>query len=303
MAIGTLTRPAAASLFEEQARLHARKLDNLILQAQQLATSVVGGGHGRREGGRGDSFWQFRPYIQGLPTRQIDWRRSARGQTLYIRDREWEIAQTVFLCPDLSPSMLYQSRFAPHSKEVSALILTMALAEILTQMGERIALPGLLEPTSKRNSAYHVANVLSLAEQGEKRQSDFSRIRRAAHVIILSDFLEDFDLIHQRLRHLSERAGQIHLIEIADPAEETFPYQGHVLFIDPENGQEFDAARAQNFSEDYKKLYLARRAALRDLSRRYGWHFSLHMTDQPLIRVLHHLHLTLGMAGAGRQQR
>jgi len=299
MTIGRLTRSATVALLEGQARSNAQKMGNLVLQAQQLAASVISGGHGRRAAGRGDSFWQFRPYVQGLPTRQIDWRRSARGHALYIRDREWEIAQTVFLCPDLSPSMLYQSRFAPHSKEVSVLILTMALAEILTQTGERIALPGLLEPTSRRDGAHHVAKALSLKGQGEKRQSDFSRIRRAAHVIILSDFLEDFDLIHQRLRHLSERAEQIYLIEIADPAEEIFPYQGHVLFTDPENGQKFDAARAQNFAEEYKRLYLSRRAALRDLSRRHGWHFLLHITDQPLVRVLHHLHLTLGMARAG----
>jgi len=303
MAIGTLARPVSPSLLEGQARQCAKKMNDFILQARQLAAGVVSGGHGRRLAGSGDSFWQFRPYIQGLPVRHIDWRRSARGSTLYVRDREWEIAQTVFLCPDLSASMLYKSRFAPHSKETSALILTMALAELLTQTGEIIAVPGLLEPTSRRDGAYHVARALALSDQDESRQHDFSRIRRAAHVIILSDFLEDFDLIHQRLRHLSERAGQIHLIEIADPAEETFPYQGHILFADPENGQEFHAPRAQNFSEDYKRLYLARRAALRDLSRRHGWHFVLHLTDQPLVRVLHHLYLSLSATGAGRQRR
>jgi len=303
MAVGTLTHPAFATKLNQQARMSAQNLSPLILQARELAMNVMSGGHGRRQAGHGDSFWQFRPYIQGLPTRQIDWRRSARGTTLYIRDREWEIAQTVFLCPDLSPSMLYRSQFAAHSKEESVLILTLALAEILGRAGERFAIPGLLEPTSRRDGAYHVAKALSLAAHGEKRQSDFSRIRHASHVIILSDFLEDFDLIYQRLRHLSERAGQIYLVEIADPAEEIFPYQGRIVFIDPETGQEFETVRAQNLNEEYKKLYLARRASLRDLCRSHGWHFSLFITDQPLSRTLHHLYLTFSaQINGGRGQ-
>jgi len=271
--------------------MRAQAIGQLILQARQLATSVVSGSHGRRRAGRGDSFWQFRPYIAGEPVRRIDWRRSARGNTLYIRDREWEIAQAVFLCPDLSPSMCYKSRFALHSKEVRALILTMALAEIFCQAGERLAIPGLLEPALRRDGAHHVAQALSIAAIDNKPISDFSRIRRAAHVIILSDFLEDFDLIEQRLRHLGERTGQITLVEIADPAEELFPYQGNIVFSDPENGQELDAPRAQDFADQYKQLYLARRATLRDLSRSYGWHFLTSLTDQPISHTLSHIYL------------
>jgi len=145
----------------------------------------------------------------------------------------------------------------------------------------------------RRDGAHYFANALRLAESQNKQLNDFSRIRRAAHVIILSDFLEDFDLIAERLRHLGERADQIHLIEIADPAEELFPYQGHIRFQDPENGQEFDAKRAQNFAQDYKKLYFARRDALRDLSRRYGWHFLTSLTDTPISQTLGALYLTL----------
>jgi len=273
--------------------MRAQALGQLTLQARQLAANVASGAHGRRRAGRGDSFWQFRPYMAGLPVRRIDWRRSARGNTLYIRDHEWEISQSVFLCPDLSPSMRYQSRFSLHSKEVRTLILTMALAEIFCLAGERIAIPGLLEPTSRRDGAHHVAQALSVATMGEKPISDFSRIRRAAHVIILSDFLEDFDLIEQRLRHLSERAGQITLVEIADPAEELFPYQGHIVFSDPENGQELDAPRAQDFADDYKRLYLARRRILRHLSQRHNWHFMTSLTDQPVSATLSHIYLAI----------
>jgi len=297
MAIGNVTRPAIAPSLSAQAQANAQRMGALTLQAKQLAAALLNGIHGRRRAGSGDDFWQFRPYSAGMPARRIDWRRSARGATLYVRDHEWEIAQTVFLCPDLSASMRYRSRFSLHAKEERALILTLSLAEILVQAGERIAIPGLVEPTRRRDGAHHIANALMLAEKQKKHLNDFSRIRRAAHVIILSDFLEDFDLIAERLRHLGQRADQIHLIEIADPAEELFPYQGHIRFQDPETAQEFDARRAQNFAEDYKRLYQARRTALRDLSQRYGWHFLTSLTDTPLSQTLTRLYLTLNVGG------
>jgi len=293
--VGALAQAACAIHLSGQAWADVQKMGKLTLKARQLATNVASGVHGRRLAGSGDNFWQFRPYDAGMSARRIDWRRSARGATLYIRDQEWDIAQTVFLCPDLSASMRYRSRFAHRSKEEHALLLTLSLAEMLAQAGERIAIPGLLEPTLRRDGLHHVAGALSLVKREGKSLNDFSRIARAAHVIILSDFLEDFDLIVERLRHLGKRTGQIHLVEIADPAEEKFPYQGHILFQDPENGQEFDARRAQDFAEDYKKLYLARRDGLRDLSRHYGWHFLTTLTHEPVSQALHHIYIALDM--------
>ena len=73
--------------------------------------------------------------------RRIDWRRSARGDDLYVREKEWEAAHTVWIWPDRSPSMNYVSKLANDTKLDRALVVGFALAEILVDAGERVGLP------------------------------------------------------------------------------------------------------------------------------------------------------------------
>jgi hypothetical protein len=72
----------------------------LLAQAQHLAATVILGDHGRRQSGTGDAFWQFRQATPGDPLRRIDWRRSARGDVPYVRETEWQAAQSVTLWVD-----------------------------------------------------------------------------------------------------------------------------------------------------------------------------------------------------------
>lgn len=289
MAIGAVTVPVNAGTLTPQAASHARSMGELVLHARTIASTMTTGQHGRRKQGAGDNFWQFRPYNTGESAARIDWRRSARDNTLYIRDREWEAAQTIYLWPDLGPSMQYQSRFALHSKETRALLITLILAEIFGRTGERIALPGLVSPTSTRNGAELMALALCDRAATDSVTNRLADIRRYAHVVLVGDFLDPFENIEARLARLAENNVRAHLIEIADPAEELFPYTGHVIFQDPEGGSELDAGKAESYREDYRHLYLARRQALADLCRRYGWSFCLSRTDKPLTETLNHI--------------
>src|SRR5437588_819794 len=67
----------------------ARRLPSLIVAAKEVAASVMHGVHGRRRAGVGETFWQFRPFVQGESASRIDWRRSARDDRTYVREREW----------------------------------------------------------------------------------------------------------------------------------------------------------------------------------------------------------------------
>ena len=126
----------------------------------RIANTVISGWHGRRKRGIGENFWQFRPYSDGESLSRIDWRRSARDDHTYVRDREWEAAHTIWLWADLSPSMMYKSTLGSVSKESRALVLMLALAEILARSGERIGCPGVMEPVSARNAAERLAAAL-----------------------------------------------------------------------------------------------------------------------------------------------
>ena len=147
---GGRDEPKATRQASGAGRTLAASLPRLILEARKIAATVIHGLHGRRRAGSGENFWQFRRFVSGEEARRIDWRRSARDDNLYVREREWEAAHTIWLWPDRSPSMAFSSRLARESKLDRALIIAFALAEILVEAGERVGLPGLMRPTGSR---------------------------------------------------------------------------------------------------------------------------------------------------------
>src|SRR3954453_22169985 len=116
-------------------RTLAASMPRLILEARKIAATVIHGLHGRRRSGSGENFWQFRRYVSGEEARRIDWRRSARDDNLYVREREWEAAHTIWIWPDRSPSMAFTSRLPRVRKLHPTLIIAFALVKILVGAG------------------------------------------------------------------------------------------------------------------------------------------------------------------------
>ncbi len=301
--IGEATQPVATRDALARGRLRASLVPDLLVEARRIVNTVIAGWHGRRKRGIGENFWQFRPYVEGEEMSQIDWRRSARDDHIYVRDREWEAAHTVWLWADPSPSMLYKSTGATVAKESRALVLILALAELLSRSGERIAWPGLTDPFTARNGAERIASRLAHAPALASRP-DLSAVRRFSDIVIASDFLDPPEETMAWLDVLSRRGARAHLIEIADPAEETFPYSGRTEFTDPETGEKITAGRAETFATDYRSLYAARRAELAAWCRRLGWSYTVNHTDRLASEALVRVHLAMtadaGPAGARR---
>ncbi len=275
-----------------RARSRAALLPDLLIDARRVANTVITGWHGRRKRGVGENFWQFRPYVEGESQSRIDWRRSARDDHTYVRDREWEAAHTVWLWADSSPSMLFRSKGASVSKQSRALVLALALAELLSRSGERIAWPGLTDPSSARNGAERLAGQLSHASQ-EAQRPDLGLVRGHGDVILISDFLDPVEEAFQWLQPLVREGIRAHLIEVADPAEEAFPYSGRTEFTDPETGAKLTSGRAETLASDYRNLYAARREELSAHCRRLGWSFSTNHTDRAASDALSRVHMAL----------
>jgi uncharacterized protein (DUF58 family) len=301
--IGEATQPVAMRDALARGRLRASLVPDLLVEARRIVNTVIAGWHGRRKRGIGENFWQFRPYVEGEEMSQIDWRRSARDDHIYVRDREWEAAHTVWLWADPSPSMLYKSAGASVAKESRALVLILALAELLSRSGERIAWPGLTDPFTARNGAERIASRLAHAPALVSRP-DLSAVRRFSDIVIASDFLDPPEETMAWLEVLSRRGARAHLIEIADPAEETFPYSGRTEFTDPETGEKITAGRAETFAADYRNLYAARRAELAAWCKRLGWSYTVNHTDRLASDALVRVHLAMTAdAGPGGARR
>jgi uncharacterized protein (DUF58 family) len=290
--IGQTVSPTSGNDALSRARSRAALVPDCLVEAKRIANTVIAGWHGRRKRGIGENFWQFRPYSEGESLSRIDWRRSARDDHTYIRDHEWEAAHTIWLWADMSSSMMYKSTLANASKEGRALVLMLALAEILSRSGERIGCPGIMEPIAARNAAERLAAALMHTPlSGGLPQTGM--IRGWSDLVLIGDFLDDADKIMKRLAPLARRGLRGHVVEIADPAEETFPYSGRTEFTDPEDGAKLVAGRAENLREEYRRVYLARRDNLGQSLRHLGWTFVSHRTDRLASEALAAVHIYL----------
>ncbi len=283
-AAGDGERGARVFQLEGEAHGLADRLPDLLLEAMRISSTVAHGIHGRRRAGPGETFWQFRQFQSMDAATLIDWRRSATSDHLYVREREWEAAHTVWLWPDLSPSMRFASHLSKVTKHDRALVLTLALAELLVRGGERIALLGLTRPSASRKAATKLAEAIaSNAGQPQLEQSlpPPERLARFSGVVLVSDFLDPPEVIADRLGILAAGGVSGHLIQVLDPAEETLPYSGRTEFIGVEGPERWTADRAEALRADYREALLEHRAKLEETARRLGWSFILHHTDRP----------------------
>lgn len=303
--IGTRKSPENPEEALSRARQRAALVPDLLIDANRIVSTVIAGWHGRRRRGIGETFWQFRPYVEGETLARIDWRRSARDDHTYVRDMEWEASHTVWLWADPSPSMLFQSRAASVSKESRALVVVLALSELLSRSGERVGYPGLLRPTAARNGAERLAMALAsdLASKLPARPA-LDMVQRHSDIVLVSDFIDPPEETIAFLDEIARRGARAHLLEIADPAEEVFPYAGRTEFEDPETGVRLTAGRAESWGDAYRTIYQARREALRDYCRRLGWSYSVNRTDRLGSEALVALHGRLtGTPTAGMPAR
>jgi uncharacterized protein (DUF58 family) len=278
-----------------EGRTLAAAMPRLILEARRVAATVLHGLHGRRRVGSGENFWQYRRFVSGEPASRVDWRRSARDDHLYVREQEWEAAHTVWIWPDRSPSMAFASVLGRDTKLFRTLVLTLALAEILVEGGERVGIPGLMRPTGSRNVIDRMAQaIVHDRTEHTSLPSNFSPAP-LAEVILLSDLWSEFSEVRQVLTQLSGSGARGHVVQVVDPAEETFPFWGRIEFVEPEGGRRIIAGRAQAWRADYQERVRKHRAQIRAETDRLAWSFIIHRTDHPVTALLFALHARIGM--------
>ncbi len=281
-----------------QSQALAAAIPRLVLEARRVAATVLHGLHGRRRAGPGENFWQYRRFVSGEPAGNVDWRRSARDDHLYVREHEWEATHTVWIWPDRSPSMWFSSRLVFGTKLERALVIALALAEVLVQGGERVGIPGLMFPTASRNVISKIAQAI-VHDAGERNSLPPTFAPAPlAEFVLLSDLWSPIGAVRQTLAQLASGNAHGHVVQIVDPAEEAFPYAGRVEFIEPEGGGSITAGRAETWRADYAGRVERHRSEIRSETERLGWSFIIHRTDRPATELLLKLHAQLS---AGRE--
>ena len=282
-----------------ESRTLAASLPRLVLEARRIAANVIHGLHGRRRAGAGESFWQYRRFVSGEPAQRVDWRRSGRDDHLYVREQEWEAAHTVWIWPDRSPSMAFASRDARDSKLERGLIVAFALAELLVSGGERVGIPGLMMPTASRAVIDKMAQAMLHDEATRASLPPAFVPSSLAEIVVLSDFWSPISEITTMLGGLASTGAHGTMIQVVDPAEETFPYSGRVEFVEPEAGSVITAGRAESWANDYVARVALHRDQIRAETNRLDWLFSTHTTSRSAAELLLFLHAGMMVSKAG----
>jgi len=273
-------------------------LPPLLVEAERLASGLVHGVHGRRRAGIGETFWQYRAAHAGDPFSLIDWRRSARSDRLYVREMEWEAAETVMVWCDRSRSMDFKSDLAPRSKAARAALLTLALGVLLARGGERFGLIG-TEAEQARSGERQLMRWAGILNAEPESAPDFGApppiaLPRVSHAVFLSDFMGPRDAVFPALASAAGQGIAGIYLQILDPVEEEFPFAGRTRFESVGRQVRHETDQAASLRDAYLHRLAERRDDLTRVARRSGWRLMLHRTDESPRKPLLQLYAALG---------
>jgi uncharacterized protein (DUF58 family) len=290
---------SATGSLRHHAEESAASLPPLLVAAERIAATVAQGVHGRRRVGQGETFWQFRQYEPGDAASRIDWRESGKSQRLYVRETEWEAAQSVWLWRDASASMDYSSAaYIPGgdwpTKRVRAELILAALASLLVRGGERLCLLGSgMTPMSGRIALTRLVDLIERGAAGGSELPAIENLPRHAQLVLIGDFLGPLDAINRIVAGFAAAGLAGHLLQIVDPAEEDLPFDGRVRFEGVEERGELLVGRVETIRDAYAGRFREHRASLQSMTQAIGWSFSTHRTDRPPYLALLALHAAL----------
>jgi uncharacterized protein (DUF58 family) len=290
-----MTTPAAT--LRQRAEGLGAALPALIVAAEHLANSVLAGAHGRRRPGPGAEFWQYRPAADA-PGR-IDWRRSARGDEVFVRQTEWQAARAVALWVDPGAAMDFTGDRAREAKGERARLIALALGLLLLRGGERV---GLAHPDHPPRAGQAQAGRLALAlaaagDAAEHGSPDLRHIPTGGHAVLISDFLGDLAPLRAALATAEGRNLRGLIVQVLDPVEEAFPYDGRTRFESMSGHLAWETLRAGDLRVAYRDRLAARKDELRTLARHAGWQATVLHTDHPATAGLLWLYHALGDRG------
>jgi uncharacterized protein (DUF58 family) len=264
-------------------------LPALLLEAEQVAASVLQGVHGRRRSGQGESFWQFRDYQPGDPLGWIDWRQSARSDRALVRETEWEASQTLSLWCDSSASMDFASDQKIPTKLWAAQVITLALSSLALRAQEQVGLLGdVIRPTSNKSVLGRMGQSLLDPPDSHSLANlpPILGLKRNSQAVWVSDFFESLDAVRKTMMIFANKGIKGALIEVHDPAEEDLNFAGRVRFSDSETGAQWTLSNVDDVRAAYQERMAHHRAILEMEVRAAGWSLISYRTDQPLNDVL-----------------
>lgn len=270
------------SILRQSAQDSISDLPALKDAATQVAAQILQGSHGQKRAGGSETFWQFREYSDADRPQDIDWRQSAKTDHVYVREKELQTPQSVYVWAHRGASMDFQSGDALHSKQEAAQILSLALAMLFMRGDERVGVLG-------QKNAGHSDNALDkigrfLLEDDEAIHPT-GNVPSKSTLVLCSDFLEPPEDIEYSFDFLSGQQTRGIVLQVIDPAERDLTYDGHLVFNDG-SAQKHKIDHVSSIREAYQDKVQAHIDAIEGMCKSLGWSHYLHVTDRPLHETL-----------------
>jgi uncharacterized protein (DUF58 family) len=220
------------------------KLVPLELRARTVADGIYAGSHRSPRRGSGVEFGGHRAYVPGDDLRWLDRHALMRHGRLLVREFETETDRALRLVLDASASMAYRSGSAPAAKLAYAALLAAALARIAIAGGDPVALDWIggesvrsLAATGARQAFDRVIAGLEAARPGGDLRTDLPAVERAlaavarnagrgSVVVLFSDLVDLPAGTLDRLIALASRDRVVIAVQVLDPVEAQFPFEG-----------------------------------------------------------------------------
>ena len=267
-------------------------LPPLAVDSRKSASTVHRGSHGKRRKGAGEEFWQIRAAREGDPRRLIDWRRSARADTHFVREKELTASERVLFWVDRSTSMSFSSS-GNRTKADRARLIALATSMLLERAEDHF---GLIEdseaPGTGRARLERMALELLSADV-----ADYGTPPRAAVtggiLVYISDFLGPWHSFANAVKLAAASGVSGALVQILDPCEQSFPFRGRTEFRSMDGGIRFETLGARGLRDQYLAMLGRRQADIAELAKDAGWQCVFHGTGEPASSGIAKLHRVL----------
>lgn len=270
-----------------RAERDAAHLPDMQLRADKAAQSIFNADHNQHKTGTGEKFWQYREYIFGDRPQDIDWRQSAKGDRIYIRQKEWQTTQTALFWCQNNEAMQYHGNAKTPTKAEEAITISLALAKMVTRTGEQIALlDGRLRAGRNEKALNKLGETLCYPNNKALPNANIHDLPRHASLFLVGDFLSDPALVEKALKPLHGYVDNAVLVQVLDPAELTLPFSGHMVFRQSAEAQKYPITSVSSVRADYQSRVQSHIAALQDICRKFQWHYCLHESGTPIVDTL-----------------
>ena len=266
------------TLFDDE---FLRKLEYLKLVSQRMVPGHMRGEHRARKKGTGVEFADYRLYVGGDDTKDVDWKAYLRLDKLIVRIFDEEADLPIYLFVDTSESMKFgePSKF-DYARKVAAALSYIGLLNL-----DRISIihyaNGILEDmVSKRgrNQVWRIFRFLDNARSGGETSLEksfkafFGARRRRGLVVNISDFMEPsgVDTGFDFIRFFGHDVFNIQVLS-SDEVAPQLPDEA--LLVDSETGTSERIRVSPALMAAYEKEMARQREAIENYCTRYGWGF------------------------------